>query len=82
VCVLTLVAGQAESLWDEALPVEVRELPEDLAALDRVLAEPGLLEPIVVRFCEEASPPVPSRSGVARGRGGCLASTPPASELP
>src|SRR5688500_10058176 len=23
---LTLVAGQAESLWDEALPVEVREL--------------------------------------------------------
>ena len=38
---LTLVAGQAESLWDEALPTEVRELPEDLAALDRVLSDPG-----------------------------------------
>ena len=25
---LTLVAGQAESLWDEALPVEVREFLE------------------------------------------------------
>ena len=50
---LTLVAGQAESLWDEALPVEVRELPEDLATLDRVLAEPRLLEPIVARCCQE-----------------------------
>ena len=43
---LTLSAGQAESLWDEVLPVEVRELPEDLARLDRVLADPGLLRPI------------------------------------
>jgi transposase, IS5 family len=51
--VLRLVAGQAESLWDEALPVEVRELPGDLAALDRLLAEPGLLEPIVARFRRE-----------------------------
>jgi len=31
---LRLVAAQAESLWDEALPIEVRELPSDLAALD------------------------------------------------
>ena len=38
---LTLVAGQPECLWDEALPIEVRELPEDLAALDRLLADPG-----------------------------------------
>ena len=30
---LTLLAAQPESLWDESLPVEVRELPEDLAAL-------------------------------------------------
>jgi hypothetical protein len=30
--VLTRFAGQAESLWDDALPVEVRELPEDPAA--------------------------------------------------
>jgi hypothetical protein len=28
---LTLFAGQAESLWEEALPIGVRELPEDLA---------------------------------------------------
>jgi transposase, IS5 family len=53
VCVLRLVAAQAESLWDEALPVEVRELPEDLAALDRLLSDPELLEPIVARFREE-----------------------------
>ena len=50
---LTLLAGQPESLWDEALPVEVRELPEDLAALDRLLADPGLLGPIVERFRRE-----------------------------
>ena len=43
---LTLFAGQAESLWDEALPVCVRELPEDLAGLDRLLSDPTLLVPI------------------------------------
>jgi len=51
--VLTLAAGQAECLWDEALPVEVRELPADLAALDELLSGPGLLEPIVERFRRE-----------------------------
>jgi len=51
--VLTLFAGQAESLWDEALPVEVRELPEDLAALDRLLSDPGLLAPIVAHCRRE-----------------------------
>jgi transposase, IS5 family len=45
--VLRLFAGQAESLWDEMLPVEVRELPADLAALDRLLDDPCLLAPIV-----------------------------------
>jgi IS5 family transposase len=50
---LTLWAGQAESLWDEALPVEVRELPEDLAALDLLLVDRGLLGPIVERFQRE-----------------------------
>ena len=54
---LTLVAGQAESLWDEALPVEVRDLPQDLAALDELLSDRALLRPIVERFqrevCEE-----------------------------
>ncbi len=43
---LTLVGGQVECLWDEVLPVEVRELPEDLAGLDRVLADELLLWPI------------------------------------
>jgi transposase, IS5 family len=51
--VLTLFAGQAESLWDEALPVEVRELPEDLAALDGLLSDPELLAPIVAHWRRE-----------------------------
>ena len=38
---LTLFAGQAGPLWDEALPIEVRELPGDLAGLDRLLADLG-----------------------------------------
>ncbi len=40
---LTLWAPQAESLWDESLPVEVKELPADLAELDRVLSDPELM---------------------------------------
>jgi transposase, IS5 family len=51
--VLTLLAGRAESLWDEVLPVEVRELAVDLAALDVLLGDPGLLGPIVHRFRRE-----------------------------
>jgi len=51
--VLTLLAEQPECLWDEALPIEVRELPEDLAALDRLLADPVVLGPIVERFRRE-----------------------------
>jgi len=43
---LRLAGGQVESLFDGLLPVEVRELPADLAALDRLLAEPRLLGPI------------------------------------
>ena len=50
---MTLLAGQPESLWDEALPVEVRELPVDLAALDRLLGDPGLLAPIVGHWQRE-----------------------------
>jgi hypothetical protein len=50
---LTLLAEQPECLWDEALPVEVKELPADLAALDGLLADPGLLGPIVDRFRHE-----------------------------
>jgi transposase, IS5 family len=44
--VLRLSGGQVESLFDLGLPVEVRDLPADLAALDALLAGPGLLEPI------------------------------------
>jgi transposase, IS5 family len=44
--VLRLVAGQAETLWDEVLPAEVRELPADLARLDALLDESALLAPI------------------------------------
>ena len=43
---LTLSGGQAETLFDLGLPVEVVDLPADLAALDALLAEPGLLAPI------------------------------------
>jgi transposase, IS5 family len=43
---LRLSGGQVESLFDEALPVEVRELPEDLAGLDVLLSDPAVLEPI------------------------------------
>lgn len=50
---LTLLAPQPESLWDESLPVEVRELPEDLAALDRLLSDPELLWPLVARWQQE-----------------------------
>jgi hypothetical protein len=43
---LRLVGGQVESLLDELLPVEVRELPAELAMLDQLLADPRLLTPI------------------------------------
>ena len=43
---LRLAGDQVESLLDELLPVEVRELPAELAALDRLLADPRLLAPI------------------------------------
>jgi IS5 family transposase len=50
---LTLLAPQPESLWDESLPVEVKELPEDLAALDVLLADPELVWPLVERWQQE-----------------------------
>jgi hypothetical protein len=34
---LTLLADQPECLWDDALPIEVKQLSEDLAALDVLL---------------------------------------------
>src|SRR3954452_22261787 len=50
---LTLLAPQPETLWDEALPVEVKALPEDLAALDVLLCDPALLRPLVERWRRE-----------------------------
>ena len=51
---LRLAAAQAETLWDEALPIEVRELPEDLGALDGLLCDPRLLAPFVEHWEREA----------------------------
>jgi len=50
---LTLLAEQPECLWDDTLPIEVKVLPRDLAALDVLLADPELLWPIVERFRRE-----------------------------
>ena len=50
VAVLRLVGEQVESLFDELLPIEVRELPEDLARLDVLLSDVALLEPISERW--------------------------------
>ena len=43
---LTLAAAGAEQLWDELWPLEVKQLPADLAALDELLEDPALLAPI------------------------------------
>jgi len=43
---LVLSGGQVESLFDLGLPVQVAELPVDLAALDRLLSDAVLLAPI------------------------------------
>ena len=47
---LRLVGEQVESLFDEALPIVVRELPEELARLDELLSDPALLAPIAERW--------------------------------
>jgi len=64
--VLRLSAGQVESLWDEVLPVEVRELPEDLARIDALLSDPGLLAPIAAHWQGEAE--ARGRSAAGHGR--------------
>ena len=51
---LRLQGPQAECLWDEVLPAEVRELPEDLARIDELLGDPALLEPIAEHWRSEA----------------------------
>jgi IS5 family transposase len=52
--VLRLSGGQVESLFDLGLPAEVAELPADLAALDGLLAAPGVLAPIEASWADGA----------------------------
>ena len=51
---LRLVGPQVECLFDLGLPVEVPELPADLAALDALLSDQALLEPVVAAWEERA----------------------------
>ena len=51
---LRLAGDQVESLFDELLPAEVRELPAELAVLDRLLAEPRLLTSIEQAWAQTA----------------------------
>jgi IS5 family transposase len=64
--VLTLWAEQSECLWDEALPIEVRELPADLAALDALLCDPELGRVFVARWQSEME--VTGRRVIDEGR--------------
>jgi IS5 family transposase len=66
VWVLRLAAEQMESLWDEVLAVEVRELPEDLQRIDALLSDPGLLAPIAAHWQAEAE--ASGRSAARHGR--------------
>jgi IS5 family transposase len=50
---LTLRAPQAETLWDELLPIEAKQLPEDLAKIDALLGDPELLRPIAEHWQAE-----------------------------
>jgi transposase, IS5 family len=52
--VLTLAAAGFEQLWDELLPSEVKELPQDLATLDELLSDPRLVAPIAARWEQNA----------------------------
>jgi IS5 family transposase len=52
--VLRLSGGQVESLFDLGLPAEVAGLPADLAALDELLAGPGVLAPIEASWAADA----------------------------
>jgi len=63
---LRLAGSQVESLWDGFLPEEVRVLPDDLARLDVLLADEGLLAPIASHWRGEAG--AVGRSAVGHGR--------------
>jgi transposase, IS5 family len=63
---LRLEGVQTQCLFDQVLPEEVRELPEDLARLDELLADPALLAPIEAHWQAEAKQR--GRSASAHGR--------------
>jgi len=62
---LRLQGGQVESLWDEVLPEKLRELPDDLARIDALLRDEGLLSPIEAHWQREAE----TRGRSAKGHG-------------
>jgi transposase, IS5 family len=59
---LRVHAEQVDTLWDELLPAGARALPDDLAQLDALLADPALLAPFRARFAAEAA------ASLTRGR--------------
>ena len=63
---LTLQAPQAETLWDELLPIEAKELPEDMAGIDALLDDLELLRPIAAHWRSEAAGS--GRSVLSEGR--------------
>jgi len=63
---LRMEGVQAECLFDEVLPGEVRELPEDLARLDELLGDPAILAPIEGHWRREAEQR--GRSAAGHGR--------------
>lgn len=63
---LRLVGGQVEQLWDEVLPIEARQLPEDLAVIDGILDDRAVLAPVVALWEREAQGR--GRSSAGHGR--------------
>ena len=63
---LRLQGDQVESLWDEVLPVEVRQLPDELAAIGELLRDPGLFAPIEAHWRAEAAKRGRSATGYGR----------------
>jgi hypothetical protein len=72
---LRLDGVQARCLFDEVLPTEVRELPEDLARLDEILSDPELLRPVEAHLQREAE----ERGRSAKGHGRPTIRSPPMS---
>lgn len=62
---LRLEGGQVESLWDEVLPEQLRELPDDLAQIDGLLRDEALLAPIEAHWQKEGQ----ERGRSAKGHG-------------